>query len=703
MAACNHAACTIRPYFRLKMNMTGKIQTSGSFLAGMAFAVILAIAPFQALPALNPADTVSSGLHNPDRSMAYDADAFTLGMNLQKAVSKSAALQYWESHYRLVGKSGEADPRIGFRFVEWAAGLPEPERFEIASEIFHNSLQSSFPEEYFEETRRQVRFTEPLLERNTRRKWHKLLDDRDEQLFTEIRTFWSRKNAIPSTDVNERLIEHWQRIHFARENFTENDETVYGTDERALIYVRFGPPDRHRRGTLSYNLSEIRNRLYDLVEVDRIHINQIYTLQMNIIQNFSPGWYEYWRYNRIDEEGPIIYIFGRPGGGGKFQLLDSLEEFIPPSGYRSVVIGDRGTRSALRAGYFLQMMIYNEVSTLDEYFGQRLMEYERRWNQVIFQSNQDGQWLGDLLSPNRAANDMRRMQDRAPESVSDIERNVMQYPIYHREYRFIDAEEGPVSLLLMNPSPEIVAVTDMLHEQLRDGATGYQLKQGFNIYKDDERVERNTSSVNRGPDEITVADASVYTAETVRSSDEDVEIEVFSELYVRPGRGPGQLQSNALIGMNRKWTRMQEPLTDNGNLLMSDLVPGSTGRFSVPVRSVEMGVLSGKSVPLSESIQIYFEVYNLQKDEQSGEYRYSITYQLEPQRRRSWIPWRRSSHEVSLSWDAASYHPKDYQFFDVDLTHASSGDHILRIQLEDLASGQTSEREIEIELVEPGD
>ena len=673
--------------------MTGKSKIPITVLIGITGTVLAMVLSLQAEPVYNSADS-DSFFCEPDRSHSYKAKPFELGMSLKNAGRKAAALNYWESHYRLFGTN---DPRIGFRFVEWAVALQEPERYEIASEIFQNSLQSPFTEKYFEETKRQVRFTEPLLKRNVRRKWQKLLDERDKQLYTEIRTYWSRKNAVPSTDTNERLIEHWQRIHYARNQFTENDETVYGTDERALIYVRFGPPDRHRRGTLSYNLSEIRNRLYDLVEVDRIHINQIYTLQMNIIQNFSPGWYEYWRYNRLDGEGPVIYIFGRPGGGGKFQLLDSLEEFIPPSGYRSVVIGDRGTRSALRAGYFLQMMIYNEVSTLDAYFGQRLMEYERRWNQAIFQSNQDGQWLGDMLSPGRAANDMRRMQARAPGTVSSFDRNVMQYPIYYREYRFMEEDKGPVSFLLMNPSPEIVAVTNMLQNQMSEGVSGYQLKQGFNMYKEDERIDRSKRSINREPDEIARIDASYYVAETLTGFDEEVEIEFFSELYVRPGSGPGQMQKNALIGMNRKWSRMEDPLKDNGELLMSDLVPGSTGRFSVPVRSVEMGVLSGKKVSLSESIQIYFEIYNLTKNEQTGEYRYAITYQLESQSR-SWIPWRRRSHDVSLSWEAASDLSRDYQFFDVDLTHASSGDYILRIQLEDLTSGQKSEREIEVEL-----
>ena len=56
-----------------------------------------------------------------------------------------------------------------------------------------------------------------------------------------IRQFWNSKDPTPTTDLNERLIEHFRRIQFARENYPDIIPPYY--DDRGKVYVKYGPPD----------------------------------------------------------------------------------------------------------------------------------------------------------------------------------------------------------------------------------------------------------------------------------------------------------------------------------------------------------------------------------------------------------------------------------------------------------------------------
>lgn len=56
--------------------------------------------------------------------------------------------------------------------------------------------------------------------------------------------FWNERDANPATTVNERLIEHYRRVMYARIHYSEKQ---YPFDRRGEIHVRYGPPDDRRR------------------------------------------------------------------------------------------------------------------------------------------------------------------------------------------------------------------------------------------------------------------------------------------------------------------------------------------------------------------------------------------------------------------------------------------------------------------------
>ena len=58
------------------------------------------------------------------------------------------------------------------------------------------------------------------------------------------RTFWNERDANAATIENERLVEHYRRVMYARIHFSEKQ---YPYDRRGEIYVRYGEPEDRRR------------------------------------------------------------------------------------------------------------------------------------------------------------------------------------------------------------------------------------------------------------------------------------------------------------------------------------------------------------------------------------------------------------------------------------------------------------------------
>ena len=89
---------------------------------------------------------------------------------------------------------------------------------------------------------------------------------RDRQAF--LNRFWKRRDPTPITEVNERRVEHFRRVAYAREHF---GSTVFPWDRRGEIYVRYGTPShksasRDRRRESHPEDWAIKQRLLDRVD-----------------------------------------------------------------------------------------------------------------------------------------------------------------------------------------------------------------------------------------------------------------------------------------------------------------------------------------------------------------------------------------------------------------------------------------------------
>jgi hypothetical protein len=85
--------------------------------------------------------------------------------------------------------------------------------------------------------------------------------------------------------------------------------------------------------------------------------------------------YEIWVYRDVVQNNftPLIFVFGDDGDTGQFSMLRSVEEMMPNSAFRTA-----GSQMGVPPSFFLQMMYYQNLVTVDNYFERAYQELESK-------------------------------------------------------------------------------------------------------------------------------------------------------------------------------------------------------------------------------------------------------------------------------------------------------------------------------------
>ena len=127
--------------------------------------------------------------------------------------------------------------------------------------------------------------------------------------------FWQRVDPSPLTKANERLIEHYRRVAYARHQY---GQVAFPWDDRGEVYVRFGAPDHASKS------GDIQNEMDREIQDAR----QNYVNRRCIALRIRPGqpifpvpslsWWEYWVY--ADLAGGTEFDFVRRGKGSVYEF-----------------------------------------------------------------------------------------------------------------------------------------------------------------------------------------------------------------------------------------------------------------------------------------------------------------------------------------------------------------------------------------------
>ena len=148
-------------------------------------------------------------------------------------------------------------------------------------------------------------------------------------LGTELVHWWRSRDPLPASPINERLIEHVQRVHHSETHFA-SDVQPTGFDERGEVYVRYGRPEREL--VVKFDEPEFTDKLYEFGFV----LNQ---------SDFPAN--VFWRYGHIDGTGNYLFV----EEDGEYRIAGTTE-LLPRqlrTGFHHARRGQRRAQTALAA------------------------------------------------------------------------------------------------------------------------------------------------------------------------------------------------------------------------------------------------------------------------------------------------------------------------------------------------------------------
>ncbi len=666
-----------------------------------------------------------------DMMLADDKrDYFGEGEAKRKSGDWQGALEIWKSGKESMEIRGKADPRIGFSFIELATDKKAVEHYEDACEIYMWGLSTQFPKKYKKELTAEFEKIAPLLAKRDANGWEKDAKKADKSILDRMRAFWIEKDPTPTSLYNERLIEHWQRIAHARASFVKTKSTVYGTDDRGLVYVKLGPPNRSRSLILGKNMAEL-NRIFgetyndngvasansspnsgaaqeDAQQSDddvagglppgkEIVDRQAptpttasmedsrSTLEFEVAKYNKAPECELWGYTEFDDNRTTIYIFGTEGGDGSFGLRNGVEEFIPSSAF---------SRSSARLtfgilpGTVIQMLYYQDLAAFDNYFADRFRQLDDMW----IRTAASGQRAPNMNLARGArqsflAEDQHAPLHRfAPLDQSDFRKSFQPIQMITTQARFLNELNEPVMNFVTFAFPQNLSsfkTDEMLNVEV---SFKHDLKYSL-IVRDDEfsEMERLTAEP--------VAELDHTAVFSMPHNPEHAQYTVAVEAFSQSQSGDAE----NLPGIGQAHFAGLSPLvTDKKKLEMSDLVLGVE-----PPANTDPGLLPYPIVPSNriwkvDNLMVYMEVYHLKLN--SGEGKYSADFRVFKVKGRGEKAKREEMVASQFEFTSATETSKEP--FGVSVSNLSKGDYELEVEIRDKNSGQKQTRIAKFEVRE---
>jgi len=592
--------------------------------------------------------------------------------------------------YHAHQEAEEVSLALGLKLMAAVTITRDEDNYNLATEVYYWSLDAdSIKAGDLAYLKRELMYMEPLLSGRQLSRWTKMATDKDPEVLGELKRFWIDHESVYSTTYNYRLTEHWLRIHHAQEHFTKNSETVYETDERGDVYVRYGRPNFISAGTLSWNSAEIRNKIYDLYQANLLNSsNDIQLIQNATLQLFTPVDYEIWIYEDIARQDRVLFIFGQSSEDGYFSQHRSIEDFIYSGNFNTTVYSThRIAGRGLIGGYLLQFMMYNELTVVDHFFSNHLKNLEDNWRNAMQPGELNTQLLAGISSPNSARNELQKIQSYAPQTLSDADRAIASLDVEYLVATFYDSEAAVWTPFVFykyraNPGLEessLLAMADYANPGLRLISGTYNPHDP--MYREHHPVELPSNFL------LSDNEAAKYRIRSFSLAGAREEAIIYSELFLTDGEQLGRM-----LGRKSEPTASFSEMDASDYEYLSDVLLGEAGSPSVTFRGQDINVSYSKELMPDEDMAIYFEVIKQQGKE------YNI--RLAVKKRGGFLVRRwRTRHEVSFTHGGLDF--IEPHLLEIQRQHHSPGSYKLVVELLDADFNKMDRKEVTYSVIQP--
>ena len=505
--------------------------------------------------------------------------------------------------------------------------------------------------------------------------WRLAEGEEREELWTE---FWNLRDSNPATIENERLVEHYKRVMYARIHFS-NSQFPY--DRRGEIYVRYGQPDDRQR--FLYRADEDPRDAYPPTGSPAVDAIREQNWQFGYRLKVDPGRVAV----TLDQDAKHRVGFGE----GSLLTASSLNadnaglKEADQIHYETAVMQRRGMSASYRAESWVYVAHDMELFFVDPSGGGRF-DYPHRTLEIDERSTAIGA-IGEMrrdetLHPGKVAGGLI---ERSPEAYQhDFGGDPLEYAFDVVTYRG-DGTRTEVEMTYSIPVWQFGDASDgngpetFLNKQftLRDAESSPVYNQRFR-FGPIERPEHRLSSAQSRVSTYTLAvdvraPQGQFTAWVDMRDEASQRVGVYKkEVNVRDYRGGALMISDLKLSTGITRTDRTGPFVRNG----LNIVPH-------PLRVFRRGQL----------VYVYYEVYNLGLDEESGRTSYETQYEIVPEGTpaRPFRPSRqlKDMQTVLLTFEGEGSSNEEAEFTAMDTTNLTPGVYVLTVTFVDRHSGHS--------------
>lgn len=648
--------------------------------------------------------------------------AYERGMEAVHRGDITRALDEWYHAYE--GDEG-VDSRIGLEFIRVVTQEKMEEYYGHATELYYRALTDGAGRISRVAIRQEIDRMEPLIGEGIYRQWKTWWEEDNGKLASDMHGFWVQLDPTPAKLANERLIEHWERIAAAKTQFTRNGKTVYGTDERALIYIRYGEPDRTESGILTLQSFNVQNWLenqfhpqnenrHEPEGFEELDWERSQRLENAIYEFHQYPEFEIWFYDRIasGSEKSVPFIFGTDINTGEFSLQSSIEDFIPERAYYPDRKLDEETEEFVRVGItpalMLQMLYYEQLTRVDEFFSNRFRDLREN---VLEQGLQALRGM-DLAFSTESRDLIHQQLNQAPKERSTYGRQLPDIPMEIHHYRFLDDSLNPYIITYIESFPQEAFLIDY-HRNRENFNTEIDVQPGQNVsdmiaeYELAHHLQtydENWNMVQTRRQEVPLIlartaggaiSASIYQEPHTSRAYQSASVEL---LNFNPDTNPvyDTPFPLELRGLNRIQYRQPEPLESiPDSLEMADLVLGYQKEDQQTTEPFSFWVANDQIIPSQETLMLHLEVYNLKRQENEFT-QFELTYRILPVDENGKV--KRDQTEFTLTLNFTNEEQSVTEDLEIETAELQPGLYELRVRVEDTVTERIKERMIRFEV-----